>query len=356
MRIGIVGSGFGGRVLLPCLSAVNGLRVVAFCSRQSGLMKPQLDPYGITRVFSSLEAMLDWGGLDGVCVATPPFLHASMALQVLTNGKHLLCEKPMALNFFEAQEMLMTAEKTESLHFINHQLRFHPQCRKIKAMLTRGALGQIYHVELSYMTATRVDPRQPWDWWSDKEKGGGQLNALGSHWVDMLRWWFGEIQWAQAHGKTFTQRRPLGAQMLAVSSDEFVTFHLGFDNNAIASVVLSCVAADNKGIFVRITGSHGILLMEGFNRLVHVKKDAGIEDISEPDDLLGRSIIGVNSWRTSMVRFGRHLAAVSGGKAVGEAATFVDGLQVQKVLDALHLSCEQGRRIDIASMGLAEIR
>lgn len=352
IRVGIVGSGFGTRVILPCFQAAKGSKVVALVSRTPKKIEGLAREYKVPQVFDSLDAMLKIDGLDLVCVAVPPFLHREMVEKAIAVGKHVLCEKPLALNVAEAEQICACAKKSGRLHMIDHQLRFQPNIRKIKSILDSGTLGTVGRVEISYLTATRVDPTTPWDWWSDEQAGGGQLNALGSHYIDMLRWWFGEIVSAQGHIKTvIPQRKSVeDGKTRDVTSDEYAELHLELEGGMCASVVVSTVVADEPGIRIRVEGQNGSLVLDGFDRLLLSKKMGSPEDVSESDPLIKEPIVGINTWRRSLVRLAEHFVECIRNGRQTEGATFSDGLETQLVLDAIRQSHKEGRRVSLSEI------
>lgn len=340
VRVGIVGSGFGSRVVLPCLSAVPSIQVVAFASRHPSKIRPLMEKYGVPHVVPSLEAMLDRSDIDLVCVATPPTLHAEMMEKILSAKRHVLCEKPLAPTSEETHRIINMAEQSSTLSLVNHQLRYHPNFQKIKSLLDQEALGAVHHVQVSYQTSSRCDPQIPWDWWSDANQGGGELNALGSHFVDTLCWWFGEVKEVQGSLKTYTptRRDPETNQMRPVTSDEYAACHLSFESGAFASVVLSSVSPGEPSLQIRIVGAQGALVLHGFERLLLMNGKMEGDDISEPDPLVSQPVIGLNPWRTSLVRLGEDLASSILKKTPPRGATLHDGYKTQKILDAIRKS------------------
>ena len=244
------------------------------------------------------------------------------------------------------------AQQAGRLHMVDHQIRFQPNIQKIRSLLQNGALGEIYHVELSYLTATRVDPNIPWDWWSDEQLGGGQLNALGSHYIDILQWWFGDVKTVHGCLKTITPERNINGktETRAVTSDEYAFFHLQFENSVNASVVVSSVAKEDSGIRIRIVGRYGTVLLDGFDRLLFIDKKDCIKDVSVQDSLISQPVIGNNPWRTSLVRMAEHFAACIHENRSISGATFNDGLKTQKILEAVRLSWKESRQINIGEI------
>ena len=141
--------------------------------------------------------MLGAHAFDLVCIATPTVLHAPQTLAAIAAGAHVLCEKPTAMNAAEAARMLAAAEAAGRVHMIDHELRFNPNRARIASLIADGTLGEIRHVTIANITNGWADPasRPKGDWWSLAEQGGGRLGANGSHQVDLLRWWLGEVAW-----------------------------------------------------------------------------------------------------------------------------------------------------------------
>lgn len=354
VQVGIIGSGFGSRVTLPCFSVAEGMNVLALASRTPEKMKKIAEQYKVKYLFSSLEQMLNCPEIDLVCIEVPPFLHSRMVGQALQAGKHILCEKPMALNVEEARQIFQLSQGSGTMAVINHQMRFHPNCQKIKKLLGNSIVGNLRYVQLAYFTAVRCDPSLPWDWWSDEKAGGGQLLALGSHFVDLLRWWFGEIRSVQGHLATFTRERmdPSTHKMRAVTSDEYVSMDLEFCSGLTAVIVTSCVDPDEPALDMRITGSEGSLVLRGFEKLFLVK-DGCSHDLSEPDSLRKEPVVGLNPWRTSLVRLAEHLVeCIQSQRFVHtpyrDGSTFWDGVRIQEVLEAVKISHQTQRRVGIS--------
>jgi len=352
LKVGIVGSGFGERVTLPCFYAAKGVEVIAFASRAPGKVRKSARAYGVTQVLSSYEKMLEIKELDLVCIETPPFLHCEMVKKALSAGKHVLCEKPMALNAPEAAEMAKMAKESNCIALIDHQMRFHPNIRKIKAMIDEGELGEIRQVDLTYLTAARMEKDIPWDWWSDLTVGGGQVGAICSHFVDMLRWWFGEIVSVRGNVRTLTPQRfdPVAGVMKKVSSPEYAAFDAALENGLVLRAVTSSVAPEATGTQAQIVGEKATLMLKGVEQLL-LQRGNEIEDISAKDELLGKPVIGENPWRTSLVRFAEDIAGSISHNRPGSGATFEDGLRIQEVLDAILVSQEEQRDVRIGEVG-----
>ena len=227
--------------------------------------------------------MLGEHQLDLVCIATPTFTHAPMTLGALEAGAHVLCDKPMAMDKDEAREMLERAQTLNRIHMIDHELRFNPTRQKIKELLDSGAIGEVRHVNIVNITPSWGNPasRPKGDWWSSEEKGGGRLGANGSHQIDLLRWWFGDVASVSGQVKTMVPDR-IGkntGEAWTATADDLSHFTLELHSGALASVFMSGVARHNLGNHTQVFGSEGTILLSNDDEVIKVAK-AG-EDFEE---------------------------------------------------------------------------
>jgi len=150
-------------------------------------------PYGV-RVFTDLGAALGAEGADAVYVASPVFLHAPQTLAALGAGKHVLCEKPMAMNYSEARSMLEAARAAGKTLGVAYYRRAYPKVARAKELMRQGAIGQpllAYITCQDWRSGAEADRR----WLLDPaQAGGGPLFDVGSHRIDVLNFLFGEPQ------------------------------------------------------------------------------------------------------------------------------------------------------------------
>ena len=186
-RIGIVGAGFGVSSHLPALVAHPRFEVVALASPSSAAKIAQ--ERNIPHAFASCEEMLAGCELDAVTIAGPPFTHHRDVLASLAAGKHVMCEKPFALNVREAEEMVAAAHKAGTACGIAHEFRFVPQRAAIKELVVNGHLNPLRNIELTHLLGRlRVDENRPRGWWFEHARGGGAAGAWLSHLVDSATW------------------------------------------------------------------------------------------------------------------------------------------------------------------------
>jgi predicted dehydrogenase len=263
----------------------------------------------------------------------------------------------MAMNANEARQMLERAEALGRVHAIGHELRFNPNRRKIRQLIADGAIGQVRHVNLVNITATWGDPasRPAGDWWSLDELGGGRLGANGSHQIDLLRYWLGDVGAVSGQVATMVpaRRDKNTGEAWTATADDFVSFTAEMENGALASVFLSGVARHNIGNQVQIFGSEGtIRLADADEKLMLARVGEDFQDVSETDPNAELPGIGKGIWNVSVVEMLRDIiGAVRERRQVRTAATFADGLACQLAMDGIRQSSRERRWIHLNEDG-----
>ena len=350
IRVAIVGTGFGKTVQIPGFRACPNAEVYAICASTLEKAKAVQQEFGIPHVFANYKAMLKLKELDLVSIVTPPHLHFPITIEALRTGKHVLCEKPMAMNLHEARQMWRRARRTHLVYMIDHELRFNPARRHIKTLIDEGFIGRLRHVQvtlsLSYRSTAEM---RPWDWWADKKRGGGILGAVGSHQIDLLRWWFGEITEARGHLETFIKTRPMPESLepRKVTADDFCCFWVKFANGGLGSVQLSSVARHASQARIEIYGDQGSMILSDEKLFVGGHKGALVEvtDLEPlpvvpgmPEGVFPRSFALLSQY---MIEY------MCQGKWPAIGATFYDGMRCQAVMDAIRRSSKSGRWVKV---------
>ena len=343
VRVGFIGSGFARRVQLPALALVPGATATAIASGHRANADAVAREFGIARVYDDGGDLARSADVDLVVVASTPDSHARYAIASLEAGKHVLCEKPMAIDALEASQMVAaSAQHPDTLAWMDHELRYEPNRRRVRELIRSNAIGELRHIELSLKPYLRGDGRPqtsdaPWTWWFDASRGGGILGAVGSHLIDLCRFWSGsEITYVAGLTETFVRQRndETGAAR-PVTADDFTGCVLRTASGVVATITLSTVAHHGGGHLAQVTGSEGTLLLTGETKLELGKPGGPLEDISAPDDL-SEKMKPNNMWARSFVRVLRDMVRVIAGEGTqGEPPTFKDGWQVQRVLDAV---------------------
>jgi predicted dehydrogenase len=355
----ILGTGFARTTQIPCLQSTPGMRVVGLYSRSRARAEEIAREFAIPVPADDADALLGRDDVDVVFVSTPPHLHLPLTLAALRAGKHVVCEKPTALHAGEAAEMLAAARAAGRIHLIDHELRMNPRRRRIVELVREGFVGPVISVEYRSAGAYRLDPDRPWSWWSDASKGGGVLGAIGSHAIDSIRSWVGEIAEVRGNLATHVTERPHPetSAPTPVTADDFACVWGRLAQGGEVVITLLAAAREEPAMDVRIHGEKGSLRLDSANRLwrrAHgepTDEEAAVPDAPPPP---AGSRIPDTPWARAFVLLAAALRdAIRDGKpTVPGAATFEDGLRNQQVIDAAR---ESARRADwVAVDGLTQ--
>jgi predicted dehydrogenase len=340
-KVGVIGTGWGARVQVPAFREA-GLDVVAVAGH---------DPEKTRRVAAELDvqAFSDWRALvaekeiDLVTIVTPPSAHLEMARAALESGKHVVSEKPTALDAVEARELVAVAERHPSqIAIIDHELRLLPAMRALRERI--GAIGPLRYAEVRYSSPGRGDRKRAWNWWSDASQGGGVWGAVGSHFIDALRYLGFEIDAVQATLRSIIDRRPYKGDLREVTADDFAAVQLRLQGGAVATMTFSAVASVDEPTTLTLHGEEGgfRFLGEELQKAApggKFERIAGNDLSKRPGNSLG------GAFGTGTFLLGQALAAAldrGDHHALEPAATFADGLAQQMVLDAGRISAAAG--------------
>ena len=203
IRAGIIGcGGIANGKHLPAIKEAGGIEVVAFCDLIRERAEKAAREYGgeDAQVFTDYHDLLALN-LDAVYVCTPNRSHSAITVDALHSGKHVLCEKPMAINSAQAQAMLDAANETGKVLTIGYQNRFRPDSLYLKKACSEGELGDIY-----FARANAIRRRAVPTWGvflNEYEQGGGPLIDIGTHALDLTLWMMENYQPKYAVGTTY---------------------------------------------------------------------------------------------------------------------------------------------------------
>jgi predicted dehydrogenase len=314
--------------------------------------------------------------IELVDICTPNDSHAEIAIAAAKAGKHVLCEKPLALNVKQAEAMLAAVQKARVVHMVCHNYRRVPALALARKLISDGAIGEIYHFRARYAQDWLVDPEYPLKWrLQSGVSGSGAHGDTNVHIIDLARYLVGEFKEVCGLMNTFIKERPLTgatgkppsptAKALEkkgkVTVDDAAMFIGRFDNGALANLEATRNAAGRKNqLTLEINGSRGSLCfdLEDLNRLKF------FETASPPDrqgfrDILVTQPSGTHPhvghwWHAGHLHGDDHpfvhtvadfVNACVEGKPVHP--TFEDGLRNQEVLAAVELSAKKGQWVKV---------
>ncbi|HSQ01069.1 MAG TPA: Gfo/Idh/MocA family oxidoreductase [Candidatus Dormibacteraeota bacterium] len=359
LPIAVVGTDFGARIQVPALAASGRFEVVALVGRRREHTAALAARLGVPRAPATLEEALAIPGLRAVSVATPPDTHAEYAIAAAAAGVHVLCEKPMARTAAEARAMLAAVRAAGVVGMIDHEFRFDPSRAMLSRLLRAGALGAPRLVTGLAMSPLFADPYRPAPaWWFDAARGGGWLGASGSHLIDAVREWVGEIDAVAALVDTFQLERRVAGATAATSStaDDTFSLLLRLACGAEGMMQQSAVSWGPRLTMARIAGAEGTAWIDERGQLwragpklqaapVEVDTDLALPQIDIPSDSGPFA-----RWELpAFVRMAERFADAIEGKPIvfPAAATFADGVAVQSVMEAARAASRERRWVSV---------
>ena len=339
------------------------------CGRDPGAVEDARRQLGWQYASTDWKAVVNSPEIDVIDINTPNDSHAEIAIAAARAGKHILCEKPLAMDVAQCQQMLDAVKKARVVHMVCHNYRRIPAIALAKKMIEEGTLGEIYHYRARYAQDWIVDPKFPLVWRLQKGvSGSGTHGDINAHIIDLARYLIGEFKEVCGLMHTFIKERPLmdeggkgkglggkgGQKMGKVTVDDAAMFIGRFQNGALANLEATRFALGRKNhIEIEINGSKGSLYfdLEDLNRLKFF-------DNTRPNDRQGFSDIlvtqpggthpYVGSWwppghiigyeHTFVHAIADFVNAVVDRKPV--QPTFEDGLKNQRVLEAVEESAK----------------
>ena len=198
LRVGIVGAGFGGAVHAPAYALHPRFEVVALASPSSAEQVARARK--IPHAFDSVEAMLAGVELDVVSVASPPFDHHRSVLAALAAGKHVLCEKPLALSVAQAEDMVAASERAGTVAAVAFEFRYVPAIVALKELIDNRHVGALRELEVARLSGELLERNtgRARGWWFSRAQGGGVANAFMPHYFDLANYLAGRAPRATA--------------------------------------------------------------------------------------------------------------------------------------------------------------
>jgi predicted dehydrogenase len=319
-KVGIIGRGWGERSQAPNFRDA-GLDVISISGRDNW-----------REAISSAA--------DVITIVMPPASHLEMTIAALDAGKHVVCEKPFAMNVAEAEAMVKAAKaRPRQIAIVDHELRFVPALRTARERI--ADIGALRYVEVRYSSPARGDRSRDWNWWSDASLGGGIWNAVGSHFIDTLHYLGLAIDDVRAELRTMIKERS-GKR---VTADDFAAVQMHLRDGAFAAMTLNAVASGpDEPAVMMLHGETGAFRITG-EELLFAKRGTAYERIAG-DELVkrpGNSMGGAFGTGTYELALALKRAIDEGDRAaLAPAATFEDALAVQRVLDAARRSSDAG--------------
>jgi predicted dehydrogenase len=279
LGIGLIGAGFMGRAHALAFRTVGG--VFELPAKVELAMLADHNPEAAARAAASLgfarstgnwQALVNDPAVDIVAITTPNILHKPMAMAAIQAGKHVYCEKPLAVTAEDARELTEAAMRAGVVNLVGFNYLKNPLIRLAREIIDSGEIGEVTGFRGIHAEDFMADPNAPFNWRCDPAQAGGALADIGSHIISLARYLVGDIVAVSGQLSTVHKQRPLpdGSGMKPVRIDDEAQFLVCFLNGATGSISTSWIASGRKmQLDFELYGTKGSLAFsqERFNEL-----------------------------------------------------------------------------------------
>ncbi|WP_273717020.1 Gfo/Idh/MocA family protein [Alkalihalobacillus pseudalcaliphilus] len=322
------------------------------------------------------QDLIDNDDIDLIDINAPSDVHKDIAIEAAKAGKHIYCEKPLALTLADSREMLEAAEQAGIKHMVGYNYRFAPAVMLAKKLIDEGRLGKIYHFRAWFLQDWIIDPNFPLVWRLQKDvAGSGALGDLGAHLIDLAHYLVGDISEVIGMSDTFIKERPLPTDMAGLTAtaqsgmetgpvtvDDATLFLAKFTNGTLGSFEATRFATGHRSTnSFEINGSKGSVIFD-FERMNELQ----VYFVDDSKDVQGYRRVYVTDephafsshwWPTGHPIGYEHTfihAFVEFMKAIRENRlpnpNFYDGVKSQQVLEAVEKSISQKSWVQVSTL------
>jgi len=342
VRIGIIGAGnIAQNAHLPAYLKQKDVELVAACDIKESRVKEVAEKYGMKYAVTDFHDLVAIDEIDAVSICTWNNAHAAAAIAAAKAGKHILCEKPMAMTVEEAENMVAAARENKVIFMMGFVNRFRPDSQVIKAMAEEGKFGDIYYSKAGYVRRRGT----PLGWFTDLSKsGGGPVIDIGVHAIDLTWYLMGKPKPVSVSAATYHKigdykTKGVGRWVafdtdnLVFETEDSANGLIRFENGATMNFEVSWAinGKDSEGLYSTI---HGDKAGASINPFMIYGEEAQYLVDSAP------TVTQQNSFENEIRHF---LDCVKEGKE--PLATAEDGLAVQKILNGIYTSAQSGKEI-----------
>ncbi|MDO7905960.1 Gfo/Idh/MocA family oxidoreductase [Paenibacillus sp. JX-17] len=383
LRVGMIGYKFMGKAHSNAYRSLpmffpNALKpeMSVICGRDGNAVQQAAAQLGWQESVSDWRTLINREDIDLIDINAPSDAHKEIALEAVRAGKHVFCEKPLALTLQDAREMLQAAEEAGVVHMVGFNYRFSPAVRLAKRLIESGRLGKLYHFRAFFLQDWILDPDFPLVWRLQKEvAGSGSHGDLGAHLIDLAHYLVGDIREVIGMSETFIKERPLASEMTGLSAkgssngpkgpvtvDDATLFLARFESGCIGSFEATRFAAGHRSTnSFEINGSLGSVRFD-FERMNELE----VYFTSDDEDVQGfRRVLATDpahdyadAWWPPGHTIGfehtfiHEMLELSTAVAEGRQPepNFRDGVKCQAVLEAVEQSVDERRWVAISEM------
>jgi predicted dehydrogenase len=346
------------------------------CGRDVAGVSQAAQQFGWEEYTTDWRQLVQRDDIDLVDINAPSDAHKEIAIAAAQAGKHVFCEKPLALSLADSREMLQAVEQAGVKHMVGFNYRFAPAVQLARKLISEGRLGRIYHFRAWFLQDWIIDPEFPLVWRLQKDiAGSGSHGDLGAHLIDLAHFLIGDMDEVIGMSDTYIKERPLSASMTGLSAqsskdapkgkvtvDDATLFLTRFQNGALGSFEATRFAAGHRCTnSFEINGSKGSVKFD-FERMNELQ----VYFTDDPADVQGfRRVLATDPahayseawWPPGHTIGYEHTfihEVVELMQAIGEdrapIPSFVDGVKCQQVLEAVEQSIEERRWVRISEL------
>jgi len=330
--LGVIGCGAVAQLEhIPSIKKLPNTQLLALCDRDKAKLNALARKHDIPHIFENYEEMLKMEELDGVVIATPNDLHAPMTIAALKAGKHVLCEKPMALSPKEARDMADAAKHARKKLLVGFNHRFRQDVQILKQFIEGKELGDVFYVKTGWLRHKGEWKPQRWAL-SQERAGGGVFQDLGIHMVDLALWLLGKPPVVSVSASAY-RLAPKGE--VEDSAAAFIKVKGG----ATITVEVSWTLLYDKDFtYVNFFGTQGAALLNPLRILKELHGNlVNVTPMVKPPAAGYRA-----SYEAEMTHFVECITS-DAEPVFGPG----DGVQLTKVMDAIYTSAKKGREVRV---------
>ncbi|HID94677.1 MAG TPA: Gfo/Idh/MocA family oxidoreductase [Candidatus Latescibacteria bacterium] len=369
LRVGLIGYGFIGRMHtlayrsipiyydpIPCRT-----RLVGVCCTSEQSCRRAVGQAGYEFATTNWRELVQRDDIDIIDCCAPNYLHKEVIIESIKRGKHVYCEKPLARDLGEAQQILKETRNCRAKAQITLMYRFIPAMMRARQLIEDGFLGRPFSFRAAYLHSGYIDPNRPLTWRLDRKKaGGGALFDIGSHVIDLIRFLLGEFEGVFATSETFIRERPLPDrpdERARVEVDDLTLLLVRMENGALGTLEASRVATGtNDELRIEVHGSQGAIRFNLMNPNwleVYDNREAGepiggnrgFKRIETVQRYPKPAVFPGPKFAIGWVRY--HIASLHSFlvNIVEDrpcSPSLEDGVRVQEVMEAAYISAEHG--------------
>jgi predicted dehydrogenase len=378
LKVGVIGTGFIGPVHVEALRRL-GIEVVAVAGPRVDGVAEKAKAMHIAKYYDTAEALIADPEINVVHITSPNHVHHPQAKAALLAGKHVICEKPLAMNSAESSELVKLAKEKQLVNAVNFNIRFYPLSHQARQMVQSGEIGEVYIVQGSYLQDWLLLPAD-WNWRLEPQFSGDMraVADIGSHWLDLTTFITGlQIEAVFADFATFLKTRKKPTQPVEtftgklqtnqeyveqpINTEDYATVMLRYSNGARGVMTVAQVCAGRKNrLYYEIDGAQSAIVWDGER-----PNELWINHRERPNELLLKdpALLSPDA---------RQFASYPGGHNEGfpdtfkqlyraiyryieagdfnaqpDFPTFVDGHRALRVGEAIFASAKEGRWVNI---------